>query len=195
MTHTGVQRWRLPAMLGAVVLIAAGCTGSNGTHRAASAANASPAIPATASASIAPTVSTAPSASSDGAADAPCTYKLITRDLPTWARVGFHGPPFNVWPYVTSSRGDIVGVLFGSILAPPPSANEEQNKILWVSKNPEAGALSVQGHLIGTSENVDIGDISSFGPSLVDVPKPGCWRFTLHWNGPTETVDIVYGAR
>ena len=183
MTHTGVHRWRLPAILGAVLLIAAGCTGSGALHRAASAATAS-----------ASTASTASTAASDGAADAPCRYKLITHDLPTWARAGFQGPPFNTVPYVTSSGGDIVAVLFGSMLAPPPSATEGQNKVLWVPKDPSAGALTVDAHLVGTSENVDIGDIS-FGPSYVDVPKPGCWRLTLHWIGPTETVDIVYGAR
>lgn len=191
MSHTGVHRWRLPAILGAVTLIAAGCTGPGATHRTATAANTPQAVPATASAS---TISSAPPTTSGGAADVPCTYKVIKSDLPTWARAGFRGPPYNAFPFVTSNRGDIVAVLFGSMLAPPPSATEGQNKVLWVPKDPSAGALTVDAHLVGTSENVDIGDIS-FGPSYVDVPKPGCWRLTLHWIGPTETVDIVYGAR
>jgi hypothetical protein len=193
MTHTGVHRWRLPTICGAVLLIAAGCTGPGAAHRAA--ANAPPVAAATASAvSTAPSASSGGAATSEGAADAPCTYKLINTDLPTWARAGFHGPPFNTVPYVTSSRGDIVAVLFGSMLAPPPSATEGQNKVLWVPKDPSAGALTVDAHLVGTSENADIGDIS-FGPSYVDVPTPGCWRLTLHWLGPTETIDLVYGAR
>lgn len=190
MSHTGVHRWRLPALCCAVLLIAAGCTGPGTTHRAA-AANTRPAVSTSVNGSTAPPVS---SAASGGAADAPCTYKRINTDLPTWARAGFRGPPFNTVPYVTSSGGDIVAVLFGSMLAPPPSATEGQNKVLWVPKDSSAGALTVDAHLVGTSENVAIGDIS-FGPSYVDVPKPGCWRLTLHWIGPTETVDIMYGAR
>jgi hypothetical protein len=34
------------------------------------------------------------------------------------------------------------------------------------------------------------------GRSFVNVPKPGCWRPTLHWtqhsSAPAETVDIVH---
>ena len=187
MSHTGVHRWRLPAILGAITLIAAGCTGPAATHRTATAADTPPAVPATASASTAPTVS---AAAPGGAADAPCTYKLIKTDLPTWARAGFHGPPFNTVPYVTSSGGDIVAVLFGYPLQAPPV--NVTNKILWVPTDLSAGKLTVDAHLVGTSETVDISGISKFGPSYDDVPKPGCWRFTLHWKGQAETVDIVY---
>jgi hypothetical protein len=81
----------------------------------------------------------------------------------------------------------------GWTLAADRRAPEGQNKILWVPKDPSAGELMVTGHLVGTYDNVDIGDIS-FGPSFVNVPKPGCWRFTLQWMGGPETVDIVYGA-
>lgn len=181
MAHAGVHHRRPLAMCGAALVLAiGGCTGSSTTRDAAKAANTAPAT------------ATASPATPDGAADAPCTFKLMTRDLPTWAREGFRGPPFNVWPYVTSYRGDIVAVLFDwPLQAPPPQP--PQNKILWVPKDPSAGELTVDAHLVGTSENTDIGDIS-FGPSEVVVPKPGCWRFTLHWSGPTETVDIVYAA-
>jgi hypothetical protein len=95
---------------------------------------------------------------------------------------------------VTSKSGHIIGVLFGDPLhAGTPAPTEPQNKILWIPDDPSAARLSVQGHLVGTSTNVDIGDIS-FGPSYVDVPTAGCWRFTLHWLEGTDSVDIVYGA-
>ncbi len=191
MTHTGVYRWRLPAILGAALLIAAGCTAPGATHRAA--ANAPPVAPATANASTAPTVSNAPSATPGGAGDAPCTYKLIKTDLPVWARQGFHGPPYNAFPYVTTNRADVVGVLFGYPLQAPPL--NTANKILWVPNDLSAGKLTIDARLVGTSETVAISSISKFGPSYDDVPKPGCWRFTLHWKGQAETVDIVYGAR
>jgi hypothetical protein len=190
MTHTGVHRWRLPALCGTVLLVAAGCSGPSATHRAAGAANARPVVPVTASPS---SVSPAPSAAPGGAADAPCSFKLITTDLPVWARQGFHGPPYNAFPFVTTNLGDVVGVLFGYPLQAPPL--DVANKILWVPNDLSAGNLTIDAHLVGTSDTVDIGGISSFGPSYDDVPKPGCWRFTLHWKGQAETVDIVYGAR
>jgi hypothetical protein len=175
----------VPAILCTILLGVAGCTGSHAAPRTATADG----IPAVAS----PTpTSAAPTA--NGATDAPCQFKVRTDDLPTWARSGFHGPPWNGWPYALSSGGDIVAVLFGYPFAAPPSATGGQNKILWVPKDPSAGELTVDAHLVGTSENADVGDIS-FGPSIVDVPKAGCWRMTLHWSGPTETIDIVYGDK
>ena len=33
------------------------------------------------------------------------------------------------------------------------------------------------------------GEIS---PSIVDVPEPGCWRFTLEWDGNAATLDLSY---
>jgi hypothetical protein len=151
------------------------------------------AVPGTASASITPTISTGPSATPGRATDAPCAFKLIKTDLPVWARQGFHGPPYNAFPFVTTNRGDVVGVLFGYPLQAPPV--NAANKILWVPNDLSAGELTIDAHLVGRSETVDIDGISSFGPSYDDVPKPGCWRFTLHWKGQAETVDIVYGAR
>ena len=29
-------------------------------------------------------------------------------------------------------------------------------------------------------------------PSEIVVPSPGCWHFTLSWNGHTDTVDLWY---
>ncbi|HKE64958.1 MAG TPA: hypothetical protein VKB59_09975 [Micromonosporaceae bacterium] len=186
MGHTGVHRWRATAMLSGLLLIVAGCTGSPATPRRDATAHPSP---------IAPTTAAPPTTNAGAAADAPCQFKLRTDDLPTWARSGFRGPPWNAWPYAVSSGGDIVAVLFGyPFVAPEPSAAESQNKILWVPKDPSAGELTVDARLVGTSQNADVGDIS-FGPSIVDVPKPGCWRMTLHWLGPTETIDIMYGAK
>ena len=193
MARTGVRSLRRIATLiaiGALIVTgvaAAACTG------APAASATSPHAASGVGSTPTSTGAGATTPSADGAfANAPCTYKLMTNDLPTWARAGFHGPPFNAWPYVTSSRTDIVGVLFGYPLAAPPRGeNEAQNKILWVPKDPSAGELTVTAHLVGTNDNVDIGDIS-FGPSIVDVPKSGCWRFTLQWTGGVETVDIVY---
>jgi hypothetical protein len=144
-----------------------------------------PAVTAAATPTGSPTALANPS-------DATCSYAPSTGTLPTWARAGF-SPPFNGSKFVISTSGHIVAVLFGDPLhAGTPGPTQRQNKILWVPDDPSAGALTVDGHLVGTNENVDIGDIS-FGPSYVNVPVAGCWRFTLHWMGGTDTVDIVYG--
>jgi hypothetical protein len=180
-------RSTLLGVLGAVALafsLAAGCAGSGPKH--ASLATPAPQPAPAVTRAAAPTASAV-------ATDAKCTYAPSTGTLPTWARTGF-SPPYSGWKYVTSKSGHIVAVLFGDPLhAGTPAATDAQNKILWVPDDPSAGALTVEGHLVGTNENVDIGDIS-FGPSYVNVPIAGCWRFTLRWIGGTDTVDIVYGT-
>jgi hypothetical protein len=30
------------------------------------------------------------------------------------------------------------------------------------------------------------------GPSIIDVPQPGCWHLTLGWSGHTDTMDLEY---
>ncbi len=185
MAHTRVARL---VGLGLLVLTlgVAGCSGSDPKHAAGAAAPAPRPAPAVTGAATSPTaLATTP--------DAKCAYAPSKGALPTWARSGF-SPPYDSWPYVTSKSGHIVGVLFGAPLhAGTPAATQAQNKILWVPDEPSAGELTVEGHLVGTNTNVDIGDIS-FGPSYVNVPLAGCWRFTLHWIGGTDSIDIVYGT-
>ena len=31
-------------------------------------------------------------------------------------------------------------------------------------------------------------------PSIVDVPSPGCWHFTLSWAGHHDEIDLLYVA-
>lgn len=179
------------ALLGALMLAVAGCTVS-GVHPATAGAPAPQAAPpVTTPATSTATASTSPVSPASRTVDAACAYAPSKRALPTWARSGFRSP-YNGWPYVTSKSGHIVAVLFGDPLrAGTPGPTGLQNKILWVPDDPSAGELSVQGHLVGTNTNVDIGDIS-FGPSIVNMPTAGCWRFTLHWREGTDSVDIVY---
>jgi len=32
------------------------------------------------------------------------------------------------------------------------------------------------------------------GPSIVDVPAPGCWRLTLSWSARRDSLDLQYRA-
>jgi hypothetical protein len=131
---------------------------------------------------------------SGGAADAPCHYKPSSAQLPTWARDGFRAP-YTGWPHVVSPDGDILAVLFAEPPFAPLPPGDSGNKIIWAAKDPLGGGLTVDAHLVGTPEAVEIGEIF-LGRSFVNVPKPGCWRLTLHWtlhsSAPAETIDIVY---
>jgi hypothetical protein len=32
------------------------------------------------------------------------------------------------------------------------------------------------------------------GPSIVDLPRAGCWRLSLRWAGRTDELDLQYRA-
>jgi hypothetical protein len=32
------------------------------------------------------------------------------------------------------------------------------------------------------------------GPSIIDLPKPGCWHLTLQWGENSDTLNLVYLA-
>jgi hypothetical protein len=40
------------------------------------------------------------------------------------------------------------------------------------------GQMEVYAQRVGSSQAVDIGFVD-LGPSIIDVPKPGCWHLTL----------------
>jgi hypothetical protein len=127
-----------------------------------------------------------------GAAPTPgCAADVAAAPLPGWARSGFQ-PPDQPVPYVTGGHGEIVGVLFGSPLSAPP-APDRNNKILWVPRDPAAaGPLTItatRADGAGTaSQQVPDGP----GPSTVDMPSAGCWRFALTWPGHSDQVLVAY---
>jgi hypothetical protein len=101
-------------------------------------------------------------------------------------------------PYALGSKGQVVGYLFGYPLrAGHPT--ETANKVLWVVRQPrDASNLVLSGHPVRKAApvvHVSEPDDSSPGqiyPSIVDVPKAGCWAFTLTWHGHTDTLDLSY---
>lgn len=127
-----------------------------------------------------------------------CSSPVTDGPLPTWARNGFH-PPTLAMPHVLGARGEIVAVLWARsrpLLAPP--AGDRANKILWVSKAPLAppsnlaiAARRVQGgRAVGATQHRTVE--GGPGPSIIDMPSAGCWRFTLRWSGHTDSVDLAY---
>jgi hypothetical protein len=98
----------------------------------------------------------------------------------------------------TSHDGNAVAFLF----ADPLRAGEPENpanKILWVVKEPRDGAdLVITGHpldadapTVAQSEAADSSPGEIY-PSIVNVPSSGCWKFTLQWNGNTDTIELPY---
>ncbi|MBQ1075739.1 hypothetical protein KBX06_21635 [Micromonospora sp. C31] len=163
----------------ATVLLLAGCTTAG-----------QPAAPAAAPQSAPPTG--APSAAAPG-----CGSQVETGPLPDWADAGFSGS--TRMPHVLGASGEIVAVLFGHPLT-RVRRNGTNNKILWVARptttNPAVaagGPLRITATLHGSGARVTREVAGGPGPSIVDLPQAGCWRFELRWSGRTDVMDLVYG--
>jgi hypothetical protein len=125
-----------------------------------------------------------------------CRAQVRHEELPTWARDGF-SPPTQRIPYTLGSAGEIAAILFADPLRSPPPVNH-RNKILWVSRPPThpGSALRITAqHTIGrrrvgspVARTVRGGP----GPSIIDLPSPGCWSLTLRWSGHVDRLDLEY---
>lgn len=141
----------------------------------------------------------APAADGDSTTPTGCAARVETGALPDWADEGFHGD--SRMPHVFGARGEIVAVLFGHPLAQVrPDASS--NKILWVARpattSPAAGAsttLEIIATLDGTDTTVTHEVAGGPGPSIIDLPRAGCWHLDLRWAGRTDTMDLVYAER
>ena len=124
--------------------------------------------------------------------------------LPPWARTGFSDPEPRV-AHVMSDHGRIVAILFGRQLHAPPS-DEVGNKILWVAQplasahEPAAGApvdLTITARLPGPDLVVHRTVTGGPGPSIVDLPRAGCWQLSLRWGEDSQqqdTMSLEYAA-
>ncbi|CUR60836.1 conserved hypothetical protein [metagenome] len=141
------------------------------------------------------TDSPAPTASPPASAGT-CVAKVPAAVLPSWATAGFTDPHPRI-PYVLGDRGDIVAILFAQPLYSPPS-DDHSNKILWVSRDAvDLGqTLTITARLVG-GDDTSIGDVTREvsggpGPSIIDLPAPGCWQLTLTWGTHTDTLALGY---
>jgi len=119
---------------------------------------------------------------------------LLLGPAPGWASSA-DPPPIR---YALARRAQAAGFLFGyPLVAGHPGPHSD--KILWVVASPRGGMpLRLTGHPLNAVKPV----VSStwpadsapgqIYPSEIDVPAPGCWQFTLSWNGHTDTVDLWY---
>ena len=119
---------------------------------------------------------------------------LLLGSAPRWASSA-NPPPIR---YALAERGQAAGFLFGyPLMAGNPQPFSD--KILWIVASPRGGMpLRLTGHPLHAARPV----VSStwpadstpgeIYPSEIEVPAPGCWQFTLSWNGHTDTIDLWY---
>jgi hypothetical protein len=135
---------------------------------------------------------------------APCSPAVSHAVIPPWARAGFSDPRPRV-THVLGRSGAIIAILFGGSVLHSPPAVDRNNKILWVArKRNDFGDMHIRAQrmrgtaLIGKPVARVVG--GGPGPSIIDLPAAGCWRFTLTWStfglssGPSfrDTLDLRY---
>jgi hypothetical protein len=137
-------------------------------------------------------------AQASSASPLPCSSAVHKAVLPAWARGGFSDPR-PVMPQALGRSGNIVAILWADRdpLVSPPLA-KRNNKILWVARLPWGGLTNLwirAQRMVGAQR---VGRPVSRvirggpGPSIVNLPAPGCWRLALRWSGRSDSVDLRY---
>lgn len=125
-----------------------------------------------------------------------CAGQPPVSPLPVWARAGF-SPPDQAMAHVMGKAGDIVAILWASrdALHSPP-LQSRNNKILWVSRVPftAEGPLIIRATLAGSTREATAYVPGGPGPSIIDLPAPGCWTLHLSWSGHTDELQLRYLA-
>jgi hypothetical protein len=100
-------------------------------------------------------------------------------------------------PHVMGEAGNIVAILWADRDAlHSPSRQDRSNKILWVSRIPlgAPNPLVIRATLAGGVRTVTVSVPGGPGPSIIDLPAPGCWEFQLTWSGHTDELKLRYVA-
>jgi hypothetical protein len=116
-----------------------------------------------------------------------CTVEYAV--LPTWARAGFSDPK-PMMPYVLGDDGKIIAILWSRdhpLNAPP--LKDQNNKILWVSPQ-YGGPLLIHARLGDTEVTRTVA--GGPGPSIVDLPRAGCWTLDLSWGDNHDSLRLRY---
>ncbi len=125
-----------------------------------------------------------------------CASQPPVSPLPLWARAG-SSPADLAMPHVMGEAGNIVAILWatrGALHAPP--LPDGSNKILWVSRVPLVAPdpLVIRATLAGSTRTATVSVPGGPGPSVIDLPAPGCWTFHLSWSGHTDELELRYAA-
>jgi hypothetical protein len=90
-------------------------------------------------------------------------------------------------------------IAMGYLFSYPLRAGPNMNKILWYVRLPRnRQSLTAEGHPVGLPTPVArFGKSADSGPGEIypsgpEVPAPGCWHFTLNWNGNRAEVDLLF---
>jgi len=125
-----------------------------------------------------------------------CAGQPPVSPLPAWARAGFT-PADQAMPHVMGQAGDIVAILWANRDAlHSPSLPDRRNKILWVSRVPLTvlDPLVIKATLAGSTRTATVSVPGGPGPSIIDLPAPGCWTFHLSWSGHADELKLRYVA-
>jgi len=167
------------APLAVAALLVSACTGSQSADSSAGAARSSAAV-----------------AGAGVAGGNGCAGQPPVSPLPVWARSGF-SPADQAMPHVLGKAGDIVAILWAprDALHSPP-LQDRNNKILWVSRVPVVAAdpLVIRAALAGSTLTATVSVPGGPGPSIIDLPAPGCWTMQLSWSGHTDELQLRYVA-
>ena len=111
--------------------------------------------------------------------------------LPTWARSGW-SPTTQLVRHLLRTDQAIVAVPFGWPLRDPAhQPSDHANKILWIAKA-DGGPLHIVATEQATGETAITELPNGPGPSIVDMPRAGCWRFALTWGKQRDEMFIRY---
>ena len=56
------------------------------------------------------------------------------------------------------------------------------------------GPLVIHAALAGTDRTATRSVAGGPGPSIIDLPAPGCWQLTLTWSGQRDTMSVPYAG-
>jgi hypothetical protein len=135
-------------------------------------------------------------AGTEDAATRGCDPRMSFGVVPVWARGGFSSPRPRM-PHVIGRSGTIAALVFGYPLQSPPSP-PRTNKILWVAREPSSSGsdLRIRAQRMAGTRTVGCPVTRLVrggpGPSIINVPAAGCWRFTLGWAGKRDSLDLSY---
>jgi hypothetical protein len=124
-----------------------------------------------------------------------CAGTVLTdAEPPVWAQAGWTHPGVTPWsvPWALGTGGQSVAFLFAKelVAGSSPRIDGTNNKVLWVAKG-IAPNFVVEGIPPGRTQAVIT---VNGGPSIVDAPSAGCWKFQLTWGAAqasTINLDVL----
>ena len=122
------------------------------------------------------------SSSSKVSSAASCAARVVDGVLPSWARAGFSESKPRM-RFELGTDHEIAAILWADPLLVPPSATYN-NKILWVSHVSTNGSpLLISAQRMNGSQSIGQAVrrrvTGGPGPSIINLPAAGCWRFNL----------------